>query len=300
MFINLFSKSFFGLNIGDNSIKFVELIKTRNGVLVGKYGNRILPLDIFELGKIKDFERMKTFLASLRKEEGIKSAYVSFPDKYEGNVKDYASVFRDSKIKVKSFQPESREISRAVIKNGDMGTYMIINFGRKDASIFVVSGGLVAFSSSVNIGGEDISEIVAKNLKISLEEAEKIKKDYGMSRDIENKKISQTISIVVSSLFDQVLKCFLNWQTFKDKEGKNTSPIEKIFLCGSEAGLIGLSEYLSVNMRSKVQIANVWINILDTEKKIPKMNFSESLGFVATLGSALGGFSKEKRIDPLL
>lgn len=44
-------------------------------------------------------------------------------------------------------------------------------------------------------------------------------------------------------------------------------------------------------MKIKVENANVWINILKTEKSVPGMTFEESLSYATVLGLALGHFS---------
>jgi len=67
--------------------------------------------------------------------------------------------------------------------------------------------------------------------------------------------------------------------------------IEKIILCGGDSNLIGLTDYLSVSMRHKVEVANVWINITNVEKNIPKIDFKKSLSFTTALGLALGDFN---------
>ena len=62
----------FGLDISDESLKFIELVATKNGLRVGRYGERAIPLGVIESGKIKDSKRMEEILFSLRKEEGVK------------------------------------------------------------------------------------------------------------------------------------------------------------------------------------------------------------------------------------
>lgn len=93
-----------------------------------------------------------------------------------------------------------------------------------------------------------------------------------------------------SILRDKVAKHFLHWHTYKDEEGKNNSPIQKIILCGDNSDLAKLAEYLSVGLRNKVELANVWINVLDTQKFVPPINFKQSLGFASALGLALKDF----------
>jgi hypothetical protein len=40
-------------------------------------------------------------------------------------------------------------------------------------------------------------------------------------------------------------------------------------------------------------MANVWINITETEKYIPEISFDQSLSFASALGLALGDFEHD-------
>ena len=55
------------------------------------------------------------------------------------------------------------------------------------------------FTSTVDIGGVVLSNVIEKSFKISFEEAEKMKQKYGLSRDSENSK-STSIAITVLSI----------------------------------------------------------------------------------------------------
>src|SRR3989344_4918638 len=346
---SFFSPSSFGLDISDESLKFVELLNTKNGIKMGRYGERNIPPGVIESGKIKDSKRMEEILTSLRKEVGIKSVRVSLPEEqiylfklrldkdglknvregielileehvpitaqdaifdYElfseneqslelqvatipkNIIENYLSIFQHSKLGVQSFELEAQAISRAVIKAGDLETYMIVDFGKKRTGVFIVSRGVVVFTSTLDVGGVMLNDVIAKNFKISSEEAEKIKQKYGLQRNTTNKEIFAVLLNSVSVLRDEIVKHFLYWHTHKDEEGKSNPPIKKIILCGGDSNLIGLSDYFSVSMKNPVQMANVWVNITDTENYIPEINFRQSLAFSAALGLALGDFDK--------
>ncbi len=337
----------FGLDISDESLKFVELVATRNGLGVGRYGERSIPLGVIESGKIKDPERMVEILSSLRKEEGVKSVRVSLPEEQvylfqlrleksglkniregielaleehvpltapdaifdydlvnedaqslevqvtaipKNIIENYLSIFKNSDISVQSFELEAQAISRAVIKDGDMETYMIVDFGKKRTGIFIVSRGIVMFTSTLDVGGVMLTNMIQKNFGVSYEEADKMKQQYGLLRNTENKEIFSVLLNSVSVLRDEIVKHFLYWHTHKDEEGKNNQPIKKIILCGGDANLIGLADYISVSMKSSVEMANVWTNIINTKKSIPEMNFKQALAFATALGLSLGDF----------
>ena len=205
-------------------------------------------------------------------------------------IESYLAVFENAQIKVQSFELEAQAISRAVIKKGDLETYMIVDFGEKRTGIFIISRGAVMFTSTLDVGGVMLNDIIAKSFQVSREEAEKIKQKYGLLRNTPNKELFSVLLNTVSILRDEIVKHFLYWHTHKDEDGKNNQPIKKIILCGGDSNLIGLSDYFSVSMKSQVEMANVWINILDIENYVPDISFRQALSFATAFGLALGDF----------
>ena len=208
-------------------------------------------------------------------------------------IEEYLSVFKNSRISVKSFELEAQAISRSVIKKGDLETYMIVDFGKKHTGIFIISRGIIIFTSTLDVGGRMLSEMIEKNFKISFEEAEKKKKEFGLRRNATNREVFSVLLNGVSILRDEIVKHFVYWHTHKDEEGKDRPLIKKVILSGGDSNLIGLSEYLSVSMKINVEIANVWVNITDTGKYVPEISLDESLKFASALGLALGNFEHD-------
>ena len=337
----------FGLDISDESIKFIELKKTRRGIEVNRFGERKIPPGIIESGKIKDPKGLEEVLISLRKKDGVKSVRVSLPEEqvYLFNLKldkagleniresielsleeyipiqaqdaifdyellqedekslklqvaaipknvieGYLSVFKNSMVSAQSFELEAQAIASCVVKKGDMDTYMIVDFGKKRTGIFIVSNGIVIFTSTLDVGGVMLTEMIQKNFKISFEEAEKRKRESGLKRSSSNTEVFSILLNGVSVLRDEISKHFIYWHTHKDEEGRDRPPIKKIILCGGDSNLIGLSEYFSVSMKVNVEIANVWVNMINTREFVPEMNFEQSLTFASALGLALRDF----------
>jgi type IV pilus assembly protein PilM len=342
------SGSSFGLDISDESLKFVKLNEGKNGIEIEKYGERKIPSGIIESGKIKRPKLLEEILESLKKEEGIKSIRASLPEEQiyifrlklekanlqsiregielsledyvpisaeetvfdfdilqedkvnidvqvvaipKAIIEDYHSVFEHVGISVASLEPEAQAASRAIIKRGDINTYLVVDFGDRRTGISIVSNGIVLFTSTVDVGGIMLTGLIQKSFNISFEEAEKMKQEIGLQRNSVNKEMFSVLLNGVSILRDEIEKHFIYWHTHQDEEGKNNAPIEKILLCGGDSNLIGLNDYLSVSMKRKVEVANVWINILDLEKIIPTIDLKKSLSFTTALGLALGDFN---------
>ncbi|MEI6280626.1 MAG: type II secretion system protein GspL [bacterium] len=342
--------SSFGLDISDESLKFIELVTTQKGIRVGRYGERSIPPGVIESGRIKDSKRMEEILLSLRKEVGVKSVRVSLPEEQvylfqlrlekQGlkNVKEgiefaledhvpiqaedaifdydlvkedeqtlevqvatipkniienYLSIFKRSKILVQSFELEAQAISRSIIKKGDMETYMIVDFGKKRTGIFIVSSGIVMFTFTLDLGGETLNRVIQKSFSVSAEEAEKMKQEYGLERNAPNKEVFAVLLNSVSILRDEISKHFIYWQTHKNEEGNNNPPIKKIIFCGGDSNLIGLVDYIAISIKSPVEMADAWINILDTKSYVPEMSLRQALSFSTALGLALGNFEAD-------
>jgi len=207
-------------------------------------------------------------------------------------IENYLSVFKNSGITVLFFELEAQALVRAVIKDGDLETYMIVDFGKMRTGISIISQGVLLLTSTTDIGGSTLSKILQDDLKISFEEAEKTKQKYGLGNDFDKKEIFSSVLKGVSLLRDEISKRFLFWHTNKEEGGKEHPPIKKIIICGGDSNLIGFSEYLSSSIKTKVEIANIWINISDTGKYIPEMSSEQSLSYATAVGLALGNFEK--------
>jgi len=281
-----FANPSYGLDISDESIKFVLFTATKQGLRLKKYGEHKISPGIIESGEIKDTKGLTEILNSLRRQDGIKSARMSLPA-------EQAYILKDSFISIAAVEPEAQAIYRAVIKKGDLGTYMIVDFGEKHTGIHIVSKGAVMSSSVVDVGGITLTNMIQMRFNLSFREAEEIKKTYGLQRNMANQEISATLLSGASLLRDAIEKLFLYWQMGKDEHGKNNPPIKKIILCGGDSNLIGLSEYLSVSLRNNVEMANVWINVLDTKNEVPGISLKETFSFTTAIGLALGNFERD-------
>lgn len=205
-------------------------------------------------------------------------------------IENYVSVFKEAGLVPVSFELESQAIARAVIKENDDSSIMIIDFGHIHTGISIVSCGRVLFTSTINMGSSMLTDTIAKNFSISFEEAEKMKCSYIInSLDIPSEVFSVILS-GLSVLRDEINKYLLFWATHNDEIKQKHIPVTKIILCGGGSNVSGLADYLSASIKIKVEYANTWINISDLKKEIPKIPYQESLFYSTVLGLALGDY----------
>ena len=205
-------------------------------------------------------------------------------------IESYLSIFKQSGLNPLSMELEAQAVARTVIHAGDPGTYIVIDFGDARTGVLIVSGGVILFTSTVDVGGITLTNMIERAFQVSFEEAEKLKKENGLQRNKENKELFSVLLNGVSVLRDEISRHFIYWQTHKDESGKDRPKIEKIILCGGDSNLKGLADYLATSLRMKVEIADAWTNIPIDPELIPEIGFSDSLSYVTALGLALGDF----------
>lgn len=205
-------------------------------------------------------------------------------------IAEYISALNMAGLTPKSFEIEAQSIARSVIPKGDMGTYMIVDFGKIRTGISIVSGEILRFTSTVDVGGNTLSKAVQKYFNVGPEEADKIKNEKGFARYKENEELLEILMSTVSVLKDEINKHYLYWSSRTDQHGESKT-IDKIILCGGSSNLAGLAEYLSLSIDIPVDIANVWTNNFSIDEVVPEIEFRFSLSYAASIGLALRDFS---------
>lgn len=209
-------------------------------------------------------------------------------------VESYLSVFKEAGLSVLSFELEAQAIARAVIPIGDTEPVMIVDFGDTRTGVSIVHDGRVFFTTTLDMGGINLTNMIAKNFSLSFEKAEEMKRSYGLDGISNIEDIFPIILNGISVLRDELNKQYLYWKDH-DNCGIKHDQINRIILCGGDANLTGLSDYLEASMKIKVDHANAWVNISNMDISVPSMSFEESLSYATILGLSLGGYSYDTR-----
>lgn len=69
-----------GLDISDASMRFVELVEKRKGMVIGRYGERSIPRGIIESGEVKKPADLRTIFVEMKKMYGLEFVSVSLPE----------------------------------------------------------------------------------------------------------------------------------------------------------------------------------------------------------------------------
>lgn len=208
-------------------------------------------------------------------------------------VEEYRTAFQDAGITLRSLEIESQALARAVISQSDRAkTVMMIDFGKYTTRIAVVEYGVVAFTATVDVGGDAMTQAVMKRMNVPEPEAEQIKNEKGFLMSAENKDLVETLMSTVSVVKDELVKHLSYWNNPSEDDLPRT-PIERAIICGGNANLRGFPEYLEGFLNVPVSIGNVWGNGLSFDSYVPPMPFSQSLEYATSIGLALRGRSTQ-------
>lgn len=208
-------------------------------------------------------------------------------------IESYLSALSQVGLIPLSFELETQAIARAVVHKDLDGSAMVVDFGKTRTGISIVENGRVMFTSTFDMGGQRITEVISKHFKVTVDQAEQMKKAYSdLGSDAEN-DIFPAIVSNLSVLLDELRRHYSYWHNHPSEDGQAHARIQKIILCGGESNLYGIVSYLKTSMEMPVEYANVWVNIMDISKELPEMPFGESLTYPTVFGLALGGFLKE-------
>ncbi len=216
---------------------------------------------------------------------------VAFPRKV---VDSYISCLKKAGLQPKVLELESLAVARALVKK-EVAPYslLLIDLGAIESSFIIFSGYSLRFTSAISVFSQKFTEAIARNLKIDLEEAERLKLKYGLrGKGPQAKKVSEALSSVLTELVEQIKKRLNFYRTHNSHEHlpPGHKGVQKIFLCGGGANLEGLTDFLSSQLKIPVELGNPWVNILpEPQKETAQLSYKESLKYTVALGLALRG-----------
>ena len=189
-----------------------------------------------------------------------------------------------------SFEIEAQAIARASIRNGLMGTHMIVDFGKTRTGIGIVHQGALVYTSTIDIGGAELSTALKTVLGDRAEdEYTAIKNKHGLIGIAGNAKIAAALTQVIDDIKLELETRIHYWHT--RSVDRNKRQIQKIVLCGGSSNLAGLPEYLWDELSIPTERAAVWQNAFSLNTYVPPISRVYSYGYATAVGLALKDFT---------
>jgi len=189
-----------------------------------------------------------------------------------------------------SFEVEAQATARATTPVGGQGTHMIVDFGKTRTGIGIVHKGILMYTSTIDIGGGELSAALRRQLGDKEEsELTKIKNTQGLVRGVEGTDVYEALLPTMSAILDEVRTRVQYWNS-RDISREDRQ-IESIVLCGGSVNMKGLPEYFSEMLGITATRADVWQNAFSIKENIPEIGRRYSYGYSTAIGLALTPFA---------
>lgn len=199
----------------------------------------------------------------------------------------YEEAFAKAGVTLESLEVESQALARALTTPVTRGqVILVVDFGRVTTRIAVLDHGVAAFTQTVDVGGDSLTQAVMKAFKVEAPEAEKIKNEKGFLESDKNRELYEALMTTASVLKDELARRIAFWAT-DDAGGVPRTPVEQVIVVGGNANLKGLPEYLARGLGLPVVVANAWTNAFSLDEYVPELPYEASLEYATAIGLAL-------------
>jgi type IV pilus assembly protein PilM len=184
-----------------------------------------------------------------------------------------------------SFEVEAQAMVRSVLPYRAPGAHMLVDFGKTRTGIGIVFGGVLMYTSTIEFGGNQLSEMLRKELG-TLSEAEitQIKNTQGLIRGVSDTRSYDALISTISVIKDEIAARIQYWHSTHEVRSRR---INSIILCGGSVNLKGLPEYMTEVLGIRTERANVWQNAFSLDAMIPPIDLRHSYGYATAIGLAL-------------
>jgi type IV pilus assembly protein PilM len=165
-----------------------------------------------------------------------------------------------------------------------MPSVMILDLGAGSTKISIMEYGIIKSQHSVSRGSQDITLALSRSLNVSIKKAEEMKIKIGLSGmnsdNEDEKKVSESIDLVVGNIFSETNRVLLNYQRLYNKTIKN------VVLTGGGSMMKGLSEFAAKNLETEVVYADPFSKV-ETPAFLEKLLKEVGPSFAVSVGIAL-------------
>ena len=192
---------------------------------------------------------------------------------------NYQSITHGVNILPSFYEIELFSSIRAVVDQG-IQTVMILDMGARLTKLYIVERGILRASHIINKGSQDITLAVSQSMSISVNEAENIKRVYGLKGGPEQSELTEITTLNLDYIFYEANATLLNYQK---KYSKN---ISKVILTGGGVLLKGFMDLAKISFQTDIVYADPF-GRLETPAFLEKEFKEAGPEFAVAIGVAL-------------
>ena len=207
-----------------------------------------IPLPLDDL--YYDYEVM----ASLN-EETVEVRLVACPKTI---IDSYMTVFDALGLEVALIESNINAVTRMVThtETHDIVT-LIVDFGSTACDLSIFDGTTIRVTSTIDCSGETITQLIAKKLNVTAQQAQSIKTRYGIEMSKKQALIIDAVEPELNKLTSEIRKVV----RYFSERNKSNKAIGQIIILGGGANLPGLNSYITDKTRIPTRLCAPWKNL---------------------------------------
>lgn len=201
----------------------------------------------------------------------------------------YVASFEHAGLSLLSLEVEASSIARAISEGTpDEPITLLVDFGRARTGFAVLKKGHPIFTSTVEVGGDQITHALMDMLSFSAEDAEAYKNNQGLiPADGKTQQATELITKSATALADEIARHYHYWDTRRNERGERVTPVGKVVIVGGNANIRGLPEFIAGRVQAPTSRGDVWRRIVSFDSYIPPINRASSFQYATAVGLAL-------------
>lgn len=150
---------------------------------------------------------------------------------------DFSAIVANAKLNTSFFEIEMFSTIRSAIDAEDAPhSILVFDMGASATKTYIVERGIIKESHNIGKGSQDITLNIANALNVTVDHAEKLKRNFGQNTPEQDKKIEELIDLTLSPIFGQTNATIVNY-------GKRFNKVvSKMILVGGGCLLTGIEK----------------------------------------------------------
>ena len=162
-------------------------------------------------------------------------------------VSRYRTIVSECKLSSSFFEIEVFSSVRSNFEH-ELSPVLLMDFGASRTKLSLVEFGVIKNYHSIDRGGADISDSISKSLGVPFAEAEKMKKEFGLFGNPNEKNLAEIIRVHLDYIFSEANNTLIGY------EKKYNSAVSKVILSGGGSLLPGLKGAAEENFRVEIEL----------------------------------------------
>lgn len=187
-----------------------------------------------------------------RTEEDVEILSVAVPKKIVDSYIQFARMLGLETVAIENSILAASRLFQTDSQHQDISA-VLIDFGTVSSDI-TYHDKTVVVTGTIPHGGDEFTNVIAKKLNVSREEAHVIKTKYGIGKSKKQNEIVQVLKPALDDLVKEVRRII----RYHEERSGSKQEIGQVITMGGGANMPGLSTYLTDNLRLPVRMYDPW------------------------------------------